>query len=274
MKQTAQLAKRQRKKPKKNIVNLFLILGLLLSGLIGLSLGLIGGGGSIITFPVLVYVLGVEAHEAVGMSLAVVGATSLVGAVLHYRRGMVQLKTGLIFGAAGIVGALLGSPLTRLLSPSALMMTFATLMLVVAVLMLRRKSNDFEVESVEQVLSVWKALLVGFGVGVLTGFLGVGGGFLIVPALVMFGGLGMKEAIGTSLFVIFLNCVAGLVGHASQNNFDWNLTALVTILAVAGTIFGTLLSHRVAASKLQKGFAMFVLAVAVFLMAKNYTVFF
>ncbi len=255
-------------------MNLFLIFGLLLSGLIGLSLGLIGGGGSIITVPVLVYVLGVEAHEAVGMSLAVVGATSLVGSVLHYRRGMVRLKTGLIFGAAGIVGALLGSPLTRLLSTSALMMTFATLMLVIAVLMLRRKSNDVEVESDEQVLSVWKALLAGFGVGILTGFLGVGGGFLIVPALVMFGGLGIKEAIGTSLFVIFLNCVAGFVGHASQNNFDWSLTALITVLAVAGTILGTLLSHRVTANKLQKGFAMFVLAVAVFLMAKNYTVFF
>jgi len=254
-------------------VNLFLILGLVLSGLIGLSLGLIGGGGSIITVPFLVYVLGVEAHAAVGMSLAVVGATSLVGSFLHYRRGNLQMKTGLIFGAVGIVGALLGSPLTRLLSPSALMLTFATLMLVIAVLMLRRKSNADDVE-VEQVLSVWKAVLAGFGVGVLTGFLGVGGGFLIVPALVMFGGLGMKDAIGTSLFVIFLNCAAGLVGHASQNDFDWNLTALVTILAVAGTIFGTLLSHRVAASKLQKGFAVFVLAVAVFLMAKNYGVFF
>ena len=252
------------------------ILGLVLSAAIGLSLGLIGGGGSIITVPVLVYVLGVEPHEAVGMSLAVVGATSLVGSFLHYRRGTVQLKTGLIFGAAGIVGALLGSPLTRLLSPSALLMMFATLMLVIAVLMLRQKSKAgiVEVESAQQVSNVWKALLAGFGVGILTGFIGVGGGFLIVPALVSFGGLGMKEAIGTSLFVIFLNCVAGLVGHASQNTFDWNLTALVTILAVAGTIFGTLFSHRVAASKLQKSFAVFVLVVAVFLMAKNYGVFF
>ncbi len=253
-----------------------LILGLVLSAAIGLSLGLIGGGGSIITVPVLVYVLGVEPHDAVGMSLAVVGATSLVGSFLHYRRGRMQLKTGLIFGAVGVVGALLGSPLTRLLSPSALLMTFAMLMLVIAVLMLRRKSNAgiVEVESAQQVSNVGKALLAGFGVGILTGFIGVGGGFLIVPALVMFGGLGMKEAIGTSLFVIFLNCVAGLVGHASQNNFDWSLTALVTILAVAGTIFGTLLSHRVAASKLQKGFAVFVLVVAVFLMAKNYGVVF
>ena len=122
-------------------MNLFLILGLVLSALIGLSLGLIGGGGSIITVPVLVYVLGVKAHDAVGMSLAVVGATSLFGSFLHYRRGAVQLKTGLIFGVAGIVGALAGSPLTRLLSPSALMLTFAVLMLVVGGLMLRRKSK-------------------------------------------------------------------------------------------------------------------------------------
>ena len=154
------------------------------------------------------------------------------------------------------------------------MLTFAMLMLVVATLMLRRKATYERVETLEKAFSVWKALLAGFGVGVLTGFLGVGGGFLIVPALVMFGGLGMKDAIGTSLFVIFLNCVAGLVGHASQIHFDWNLTALVTVLAVMGTIVGTLLSHRVASKKLQKGFALFVLGVAVFLVAKNYSVLF
>lgn len=256
-------------------MNLFLILGLFLSALIGLSLGLIGGGGSIITVPVLVYVLGVEAHEAVGMSLAVVGGTSLIGSILHYRRGNLQMKTGLTFGVSGILGALAGSPLTKLLSPPALLMTFALLMLFIAVLMLRRKPvAESEIDRLHKKSNVWKALLAGFGVGVLTGFLGVGGGFLIVPALVMFGGLSMKNAVGTSLFVIFLNCVAGLVGHASQNGFDWSLTAQVTALAVAGTIFGTLLSHKLAAKKLQKGFAVFVLIVAVFLMAKNYTIFF
>lgn len=250
-------------------------LGLILSGLIGLSLGLIGGGGSIITVPVLVYAIGVEPYEAVGMSLAVVGATSLVGSFLHHRRGNLQLKTGLIFGAAGVVGALVGSPLTRLLSSSALMLTFAALMLLIAVSILRRKPSDrIEIESAKQIPNVWKAVSAGFAVGILTGFLGVGGGFLIVPALAIFGGLAMKDAIGTSLFVIFLNCAAGLIGHASQNNFDWSLTLSVTILAAAGTILGTLLSHRVAANKLQKGFAVFVLTVAVFLMAKNYGVFF
>lgn len=249
-----------------------MILGLVFSALIGLSLGLIGGGGSIITVPVLVYVLGVEAHEAVGMSLAVVGSTSLVGSFLHYRRGAVQLRTGLIFGVAGIVGALLGSPLTLLLRPAALMMAFGMLMVVVGTLMLRRKASDERVETGKKALIIWKALLAGLGVGILTGFLGVGGGFLVVPALVMFGGLGMKDAVGTSLFVIFLNCIAGLAGHSSQNHFDWNLLGLVTAMAVTGTIFGTLLSHRVASEKLQKGFALFVLGVAFFLVTKNYSV--
>lgn len=248
--------------------------GMILSALIGLSLGLIGGGGSIITVPVLVYALNVEPYDAVGMSLAVVGVTSLIGSFLHWRHGTLQMKTALIFGSAGIFGALAGSPLTKMLSPSALMLAFAGLMFVVAILMLRKKTgNEVDVVSTN-VPSIWKALAVGFGVGVLTGFLGVGGGFLIVPALVMFGGLSIKDAIGTSLFVIFLNCVAGLAGHASQNHFNWNLTAIVTLLAGAGAIAGTMLSHRVAAQKLQKGFAMFVLMIAVLLIGKNYGVFF
>lgn len=256
-------------------MDLYLIIGLILSAAIGLSLGLIGGGGSIITVPVLVYVLGVEAHEAVGMSLAVVGATSLVGAFLHYRKGNLELRTGFTFGAAGVVGAFLGTPLTHLFSPSALLLTFAALMLVVAVLMLTQKSNsEAEDDSNEKSVSIWKALLAGFGVGVLTGFLGVGGGFLIVPALVMFGGLAIKDAIGTSLLVIFLNCVAGLAGHLSYGGFDLRLTVLVTILAVGGTIAGTILSQRLAAQRLQKSFAFFVLAVAIFLFVKNYAVLF
>lgn len=256
-------------------MNLFLILGLFLSALIGLSLGLIGRGGSIITVPILVYVLGVEAHEAVGMSLAVVGGTSLVGSILHHRRGNLEMTIGLTFGVSGMMGAFAGSPLTELLSPSVLLMTFAILMLFIAVLMLRRKpAAESEIDRLHEKPNVWKVLLAGFGVGVLTGFLGVGGGFLIVPALVMFGGLAMKEAIATSLFVIFLNCVAGLIGHSSQIGFDWGLTAQVTALAVAGTIIGTLLSLKLEAKKLQKGFAVFVLAVAVFLMVKNYGVLF
>lgn len=244
--------------------------GLILSALIGLSLGLIGGGGSILTVPILVYFLGVEAHEAVGMSLAIVGATSLFGSYLHWRRGSVDFSSGLLFGISGVFGAFLGSPLTHLVSPEALLLIFGALMLVVAISMLWR--NRHRGQETLREANKTKAILSGFGVGVLTGFLGVGGGFLIVPALVLFGGLAMKEAIGTSLLVIFLNCVAGLIGHASQSSFDWSLTLLVMILAVGGTILGTALSHRLAAHRLQKMFAVLVLTVAVFLIAKNYAV--
>ncbi|HVE59037.1 MAG TPA: sulfite exporter TauE/SafE family protein [Pyrinomonadaceae bacterium] len=247
-------------------------IGLVLSAAIGVSLGLIGGGGSILTVPILVYFLGVDAHQAVGMSLAVVGATSLFGSYLHYKRGNVNFSSGLLFGVAGIFGAFLGSPLTKLVSPGVLLLIFGVLMFVVAISMLWQKKYD--PDKVPRRTILWKAIAAGFGVGVLTGFLGVGGGFLIVPALVMFGGLTMKEAIGTSLFVIFLNCAAGLIGHASQNHFDWFLTGLVMILAVAGAGLGTILSARLAANRLQKMFAILVLAVSVLLFAKNYTILF
>lgn len=242
-------------------------IGLILSVVIGLSLGLIGGGGSILTVPILVYFLGVEMHEAVGMSLAVVGATSIFGAYLHHKKGTLQLKKGLLFGISGIFGAFLGSPLTHLVSPNGLLLIFAALMFVVAISMLWRKRNAGN-ETVHEANQT-KAILAGFGVGILTGFLGVGGGFLIVPALVFFGGLPMKEAVGTSLFVIALNCIAGLLGHLSYGMFDLQMTFLVTALAVSGAIVGTILSHKFSVENLQKSFAFLVLAVAFFLTYKN-----
>lgn len=248
------------------------VTGLILSGAVGVSLGLIGGGGSILTVPILVYFLGVAPHEAVAMSLAVVGATSLFGMALHYRHGNVSFSSGIVFGGAGMVGALLGSPLTKLVSPTSLLLIFGVLMFVVAVSMLWRKHRS--ADTAAQKPHPVQAVLAGLGVGVLTGFLGVGGGFLIVPALVLFGGLEMKSAIGTSLFVIFLNCAAGLVGHMSQSVFDWTLTGTVTALAVAGAIVGTILSHRIAAHSLQRIFAVLVLGVGAFLVVKNYAVLF
>jgi hypothetical protein len=246
------------------------VVGLILSATIGLSLGLIGGGGSIITVPVLVYALGVDAHQAVAMSLAVVGATSLIGAVLHSRRGAVDVRTGAVFGASGILGALGGSQLTYLVSPGALLLSFAALMLVTAVSMLLRRGRDRGAPAAHR-RSAAKAVLAGLGVGVLTGFLGVGGGFLVVPALVFFGGLAMKDAIGTSLLVIAINCAAGLVAHLQYGGFDPRIAGLVTLLAAAGTLLGTALSHRMSPARLKTGFAVFVIAVALFLVAKNYT---
>jgi len=248
------------------------ILGLFLSALIGLSLGLIGGGGSILTVPILVYFLGVSPYEAVTMSLAVVGATSLLGAYLHHRQANVDLRTGVRFGAAGIVGAFLGAPLTRLVSPEALLMIFGVLMFVVAIAMIWRRKH--QLEDPVSVPHPAKGLAAGLGVGILTGFLGVGGGFLIVPALVFFGGITIKKAIGTSLFVIFLNCVAGLIGHLGQDAFSWGLTAVVIGLAVLGAFLGSMLSHRMAAHRLQSVFAVLVLGVGVFLVIKNYAIIF
>jgi uncharacterized protein len=221
------------------------LLGLFLSSLIGLSLGLIGGGGSILTVPILVYLIGVEPKEAVGMSLAVVGVTSLFSSFLHYKRGNVDFASGTLFGISGIIGAFIGSPLTQFVSPAALMLLFAGLMFIVAFSMIWRKSNNDETILHES--NKLKAVLAGIGVGVLTGFLGVGGGFLIVPALVFFGGLTMKKAIGTSLLVIALNCFAGFLGHLNQGIF---------------------------AANLQKSFAFLVFAVAVFLTYKNISIMF
>ncbi|HSE37076.1 MAG TPA: sulfite exporter TauE/SafE family protein [Blastocatellia bacterium] len=254
-------------------MGMHLILGLLLSAAIGLSLGLMGGGGSIITLPVLVYVIGVDAHQAVGMSLAVVGAASLIGAALHHRRGTVNVKTGALFGLSGTVGAYFGSRLTYLFSAGALLLSFAALMLVIALLMLTGQ-RGVKSETAFGHHIRFKAVLAGLVVGLLTGFLGVGGGFLIVPALVLFGGLAMKDAIGTSLMVIAINCAAGLAAHLSYGGFDLRVTALVTALAAAGTLAGTALSHRTAPQNLRRGFAVFVIAVAAFLIAENYSTLF
>ena len=248
--------------------SLGLVLGLILSVLIGVSLGLMGGGGSIITLPILVYVIGIGARPAVGMSLAVVGSTSLISSLLHHRGGRVVWRTALLFGSAGILGAAFGSKLTYLVSARILLLLFAALMLVVGTLMLlRREQKDID----EEHPSAWKAILAGAIVGVLTGFLGVGGGFLIVPALMFFGGLHIKEAVGTSLVVISINCAAGLIGHLryGYERFDWSIALAVTACAIAGALVGTRMAGKIDPKKLRRLFAWFVLAVAVFIAARN-----
>ena len=249
-------------------MSLSFVIGLLLSVLIGLSLGMIGGGGSIITVPVLVYVLGVEAHQAISMSLAVVGATSIIGTSLHHQHKTVIWKIGFLFGGAGIFGAYFGSRLTYLFSPSALLLIFAVIMIVVAIVMFT-KNHETEQNS-RTTLQPVQAILAGFGVGALTGFLGVGGGFLIVPALILFGGLAIKEAISTSLLVIAINCAAGLIGHLQHNGFDVRLSLMVTVLAILGALIGTNLSHRSSPDSLKKWFAVFVFLVGIFLVVRNY----
>ncbi len=245
-----------------------MILALLLALAIGFSLALLGSGGSIITLPILVYVARVPAPEAVGMSLAIVGGTTFVASLLNARQGQVHGRAALIFSAAGIFGALGGSQLTHLVRPSVLLLIFAGIMIAVALYMFR---SGGQATGREEIHCRWPVCgATGLAVGLLTGFLGVGGGFLIVPALVFFGRLPLKMAIGTSLVVITVNSAAGIVGHLRNTHFDWRLTLLFLVLAVGGMLAGRLIFHRLNPANLRRWFAWFVLAVALFVVSQNW----
>lgn len=249
-------------------MDFYLLGAFVFSGLIGVSLGLIGGGGSIITLPMLVYLAGIDPLSAVGMSLAIVGATSLVGALFHYRRGTIDLRKGALFGGFGLGGAYFGSWLTSLVSGEVLLLVFAFLMMAVALVMMFGKGPR-RIESPGERIDLKKTALVGLIVGLFTGFFGVGGGFLIVPALVLFGRVEMGAAIGTSLVVIAINSAAGLFGQLQHHPFDLKMAAIFTAIASIGTWMGARLGQGASQEKLQKGFALFALAVALFLIFKN-----
>ncbi|WP_338872238.1 sulfite exporter TauE/SafE family protein [Myxococcus stipitatus] len=252
---------------------MMLSVGLAGALLVGVLLGLLGGGGSILTVPLLVYVLGVEPRTAIAMSLVVVGVTSTNGAWLHARAGRVRWRTAFVFGAGGMVGAFLGGKLNPLLSPTALMVFFAGVMVAASVAMLLRSdapaasTADTSSAAVAPVSPsrIGRVLLQGVGVGVLSGLVGAGGGFLIVPALAMVG-LPTPVATATSLVVIALQCAAGLVGHLGHLDLPWMLTAQVIAVALVGSLVGGKLAGRVAPGLLRRGFAVFVLATATFLL--------
>ncbi|MEX2303981.1 MAG: sulfite exporter TauE/SafE family protein [Bryobacterales bacterium] len=232
---------------------------LLLAAAIGVSLGAFGAGGSIITLPVLVYVAGIPAHTAISMSLVIVGATSMFGAYLHYRHGQVYARAVMMLGSAGMAGAFLGSSLTHLVSEKVLMLAFALLMLGSGTAMLRRKPDA----NLLPRCSPPRCLSIGAAVGVMTGFLGVGGGFLIVPALIIFGGLAPKTAVGSSLAIIGLNSAAGLLGHLRYSEVDWRLTSAFLAVAVVGMAMGARICTQISQQALQRTFAWFIIAVAV-----------
>ena len=238
---------------------------------IGLVLGLIGGGGSILTVPVFVYVLGYPAKQAIAMSLPVVGATSLVGAVGHWRAGNIQARTGLAFGLVAMGGAFLGAKLAVFIAGPVQLLLLGVVMLASATMMLRSsiKSPGTDDTDATRKRSLPAIAAVGFGVGMLTGIVGIGGGFLIVPALVVLGGVPMKQAIGTSLLVIAMNAASGFAGYAGTVAVDWRVMGLVTIVAVAGILVGTRLVRHVSAAQLKRGFAVFLFAVAAFILYQN-----
>ncbi|MEE1942927.1 sulfite exporter TauE/SafE family protein [Streptomyces sp. TRM 70361] len=246
-----------------------LALVLVLALLVGVSLGLLGGGGSILTVPLLVYVAGMDAKEAVATSLFVVGVTSAVGVVGHARGGRVRWRTGALFGAAGMAGAYTGGLAGGHLPGLVLLVAFAAMMIVTAVAMLRGRHGAAPgtgdgTGSAHRRLPVRRALLDGAVVGLVTGLVGAGGGFLVVPALALLGGLPMPVAVGTSLLVIAMKSTAGFAGYLTTVPVDWALTAAVTSAAVAGSLAGAKLAGRVPAAALSRAFAWFVLAVGTF----------
>ena len=239
-----------------------------LAVLVGVSLGLLGGGGSILTVPLLAYVAGLDAKQAIATSLLVVGVTSAVGAVSHARAGHVQWRTGLVFGAAGMAGAYGGGVLARFIPGTVLLIGFAVIMIATAVAMLRgRKTVDSSGES--RPLPVVKIVLEGLVVGLVTGLVGAGGGFLVVPALALLGGLPMPLAVGTSLVVIAMKSFAGLAGYLSSVQIDWALAGAVTTAALTGALVGARLTSRVNPDALRKAFGWFVLAMSSVILAQE-----
>lgn len=238
---------------------------------IGLSLGLVGGGGSILAVPVLVYVLGEDVKAATTTSLLVVGATALVGGLDHARGGHVRWRIALAFAAAGTIGALLGTALNRAASPDLILFLFALLLLAAAHGMVRGRALMSRQGWESGAALAVKVALAGLGVGALTGFFGVGGGFLIVPALALLLALPMDTAVGTSLIVIALTSAGALLAHLASGSIDWTPAAALTASAVVGALAGSRLGEHVPNERLRQGFAALIVVVGLFLLGVSLT---
>lgn len=244
-----------------------LILGLAV--LVGLALGLLGGGGSILMVPLLTYVAGLQPKEAIAASLFVVGITSLISTLVHARAGNVRWRTGLVFGGAGMAGAFLGGLAGGRLPGTLLMIAFALMMVATAAAMLRGKRSTPGHGGKTGALSLRRVVLDGLAVGTVTGLVGAGGGFLVVPALTLLGGLAVPAAVGTSLLVITMKSFAGLGGYLTTVSLDWALVGAVTAAAVAGSLLGALATSRVPEAALRTGFGVFVLLMGVFVLTQE-----
>ncbi|MDQ3264146.1 MAG: sulfite exporter TauE/SafE family protein [Myxococcota bacterium] len=253
-----------------------LLLGFSLAGLIGLALGLLGGGGSILTVPILVYALGFSPKQGIALGLAVVGVTSLVGAISQWRRGNVKLKAAATFAGVAMLGTYGGARLSAFIPGAVQLVLFAAVMLVAAFFMQRNARRPLPALEAVPVVPRSRPLILGISalaVGALTGIAGVGGGFLIVPALVLLAGLPMKQAVGTSLVVISLNSLVGFAGYQGQVEVPWAQLAVFTTIAVGGILLGTWASHHVSQARLKSAFSVLLVVMGVFILFKNRNVF-
>lgn len=256
-----------------------MILTLSMSMVIGLLLGLLGGGGSILTVPMLVYLLHVEPKNAIVTSFVVVGISSLMALIPHARRGSVCWKSGLLFGVTGMVGAFGGGRLAGHFSSDVLMTLFGGICLLTGMLMMRNRKTQAIQSLASEPLKVCplrvpylRVLFDGFFVGALTGMVGVGGGFLIVPALTLLVGFPIKGAVGTSLLVIAMNAIAGLAGYSQHVSLDLELTGIVTSGSIVGSAIGALLSGYVKPALLRRVFGLMVILIAGYILSQSVTI--
>lgn len=241
------------------------LFGLALAAVIGISLGLLGGGGSILAVPILVYVVGMQTKTAIAVSLLVVGTSSLIGALRHWRANNVHVRTAVVFGVISMAGSFAGGRAAAFLPDSFQLTLFAVVMLAASVSMFRSRGDDAAPAAVPRLALVVTAAVVGL----LTGVVGVGGGFLIVPALVLFSGVSMKRAVGTSLLVIAMNSASGFLAYAGHVQIDWSYTILFTSIAIAGVFAGSALLPKVSQNVLKRSFAAFLVVLAGFILAQN-----
>lgn len=250
-----------------------ILAGYALAALTGLSLGVMGGGGSILTVPIFVYLLGFDPKLAIAMSLPVVGATSLIGAISHWREGNVKLKTAAVFGVLAMAGAYAGARLAIFLSGSFQLALLAVVMLIAAGSMFRSARRDSRLPAIAasegRAIATGLLIPVAVGVGLLTGLVGIGGGFLVVPALVMLARVPMKQAIGTSLLVIAMNSLSGSLGYLGQVTMPWGFIAGFTAVAAGGILAGTWVVRFVSAATLKQAFAVFLLLMGIFILHRN-----
>jgi len=263
-------------------MDVFVIIGFAAAILIGVSLGLIGGGGSILTVPVLVYILGIDPVLATAYSLFVVGSTSLVGAGTYMKKGLVNYKTALVFAVPSFIAVFLTRKFLVPALPNPLfsfgeaiitknigiMVFFALIMLAASYSMIRGKKGESEEEK-DVKFNLPMIALEGSVVGVITGIVGAGGGFLIIPALVLLAKLPMKMAVGTSLLIIAAKSLIGFLGDLSSQTIDWQLLLVFTGLSIVGIFIGSALSKKINEKVLKTGFGWFVLLMGIYIITKE-----
>lgn len=250
--------------------------------LVGVALGLIGGGGSILTVPILVYALTLNPVIATAYSLFVVGTTSLVGAFKNIMKGMVDIKTAIIFAIPALIAVYLTRAFLIPAIPNelfevggflvtkniAIMLFFAIIMLLAAISMIRNKRKETDEETV--IIYNYPLIVIeGLVVGAITGIVGAGGGFLIIPALVLFAKLPMKKAVATSLLIIAIKSLIGFLGDVQNLDIDWAFLLSFTAISVAGIFIGIWLNKFINGKKLKKAFGWFVLAMAIYIIYKE-----